>query len=151
MMRNGWQSSYCWKEVRVGKAAKLTRKTCWFLFWFRAACITCPGLKANELVEVGLRPRGWEALDGGPWRARGLWGPESTVFSVSQFSLPLQFGFDVGENLRYKIHTGTHTDVYKFSIHISVFKTRINLPFKEICLNFINILQIYLVLKSFSL
>lgn len=99
MMRNGWQSSYCWKEVRAGKAAKLTRKTCWLLFWFRAACIICPGLKANELVELGLRPWGREALDGGPWRARGHWGPESTAFSVSQFSLPFQFGVDVGENL----------------------------------------------------
>ena len=90
-----------------------------------------------------MRGIGWWSLE-----ARGLWG---LVFSVSQFSLPLQFGFDVGENLRYKIHKGTHTDVYKFSIHISVFKTRINLPFKEIHLNFINIFQIYLVLKSFSL
>lgn len=98
MMRNGWQSSYCWKEVRAGKAAKLTRKTCWLLFWFRAACIICPGLKASELVELGLRPWRWEALDGGPWRARGHWGPESAAFSVSQFFLPLQFGFDVGEN-----------------------------------------------------
>ena len=43
-----------------------------------------------------LKPRGRESLGGGPRKAGECWGLESTALSVSQLSLPFQFGFYVG-------------------------------------------------------